>query len=123
LEDVRGGPVVFAFANGVTIRAQPYNVVPAASRSGAGGQSFAAALGGDPRVEAYLYRVLDENLIPGRQATGGLCGTSPTRHMAVSEFVDASGRWVFKIAAFKGDAQPPSNSDPELCAAFGYTAQ
>jgi hypothetical protein len=123
LEGARGGPVVFAFANGVTIRAQPYNVVPADSRSGAGGQSFAALLAGDPRVEAYLYRVLDENLIPGRQATGGLCGTSPTRHMAVSEFVDASGRWVFKIAAFRGDAQPPANVDPELCSAFGYTAQ
>jgi hypothetical protein len=123
LEGARGGPVVFAFANGVTIRAQPDNVVPADSRSGAGGQSFAALLAGDPRVEAYLYRVLDENLIPGRQATGGLCGTSPTRHMAVSEFVDASGRWVFKIAAFRGDAQPPANVDPELCSAFGYTAQ
>jgi hypothetical protein len=123
LEGVRGGPVVFAFANGVTIRAQPYNVVPADSRSGAGGQSFAAVLAGDPRVEAYLYRVLNENLIPGRQSTGGLCGTSPTRYLAVSEFVDGSGRWVFKVAAFRGEAQPPSSADPELCAAFAYTAQ
>jgi len=123
LEGVRGGPVVFAFANGVTIRAQPYNVVPADSRSGAGGQSFAAVMTGDPRVEAYLYRVLNENLIPGRQSTGGLCGTSPTRHLAVSEFVDGSGRWVFKIAAFRGEAQPPSSADPEFCAAFAYTAQ
>ena len=55
---------MFAFANGITVRAQAYNVVPADSRSGVGGQSFAAVLGGDPRVEAYLYRVLDENLIP-----------------------------------------------------------
>ena len=123
LEGSRGGPVVFAFANGITIRAQPYNVVPADSRSGAGGQSFAAVLAGDPRVEAYLYRVLDENLIPGRSSIGGLCGTAPTRHLAVSEFVDGSGRWVFKIAAFRGEAQPPSNADPELCGAFAYTAQ
>jgi hypothetical protein len=123
LEGARGGPVVFAFASGVTIRAQPYNVVPADSRSGAGGQSFAAVLAGDPRVEAYLYRVLEENLIPGRQSTGGLCGTSPTRHLAVSEFVDGSGRWVFKVAAFRGEAQPPSSADPGLCGAFAYTAQ
>jgi hypothetical protein len=123
LEGNRGGPVVFAFANGITIRAQPYNVVPADSRSGAGGQSFAAVLAGDPRVEAYLYRVLDENLIPNRRAQGGLCGASPTRHMAVSEFVDGSGRWVFKVAAFRGEAQPPSSADPELCGAFAYTAQ
>ncbi|HYD87365.1 MAG TPA: hypothetical protein VEA80_07815 [Vitreimonas sp.] len=121
LEGRRGGPVVFAFANGITVRAQPYNVVPADQRSGAGGQSFAAVLAGDPRVDAYLYRVLDENLIPGRRA--GLCGEETTRHMAVSEFVDSSGRWVFKIAAFRGEARPPSSADPELCGAFAYTAQ
>ncbi|MBC7768336.1 MAG: hypothetical protein H7124_06075 [Phycisphaerales bacterium] len=121
LEDRRGGPVVFAFANGITVRAQPYNVVPAEQRSGSGGQSFAAILAGDPRVDAYLYRVLDENLIPGRQS--GLCGEAGTRNMAVSEFVDASGRWVFKIAAFRGEAQPPSSADPELCGAYAYTAQ
>jgi hypothetical protein len=123
LEGNRGGPVIFAFANGITIRAQPYNVVRADRGSGSGGQSFAAVLAGDPRVETYLYRVLNENLIPGRSTTGGLCGTAPTRHMAVSEFVDSSGRWVFKIAAFKGDAPPPANVDPELCGAFAYTAQ
>ena len=123
LEGNRGDPVVFAFANGITIRAQAYNVVQADSRSGVDRQSFAAVLSGDPRVQAYLYRVLDENLIPGRRATGGLCGTSPARHLAVSEFVDSSGRWVFKIAAFKGEAQPPSNVDPELCDTFAYTAQ
>lgn len=123
LEGNRGDPVVFAFANGITIRAQAYNVVQADSRSGVDGASFAAVLAGDPRVQAYLYRVLDENLIPGRRAAGGLCGTSPTRHLAVSEFVDGTGRWVFKIAAFRGEAQPPSNVDPELCGAFAYTAQ
>ncbi|MBL8544428.1 MAG: hypothetical protein JNJ63_11535 [Hyphomonadaceae bacterium] len=123
LEGRRGGPVVFAFANGITIRAQPYNVVPADARSGAGGQSFAAILNGDPRVNAYLYRVVEENLIPGRVAQGGLCGAAPARHLAVSEFVDGSGRWVFKIAAFRGEAQPPSSADPELCGAFAYQAQ
>ena len=45
-------------ANGITVRAQPYDVVPADSRSGVGGQSFAAVLGGDPRERAYLERSL-----------------------------------------------------------------
>ena len=122
IEGNRGDPVVFAFANGITIRAQAYNVVDADRRSGAGG-SFANVMGGDPRVQAYLYRVMDENLIPGRRATGGLCGTSPTRHLAVSEFVDSSGRWVFKIAAFKGDAAPAPGQNPQVCNAYAYTAQ
>jgi hypothetical protein len=118
----RGGPLTFAFANGVTVTAQPYAVVPADSRSGVGGQSFAAVMGGDPRVDAYLYRVEHENLT--RSATrGGLCGEAVTRHMAVSEFVDGSGRWVFKVAAFRGEASPASSADPELCASYAYTAQ
>lgn len=123
LAGARGGPVVFAFANGITIHAQPFNVAPADSRSGAGGQSFAAVMGGDPRVDAYLYRVIREDLISARESLGGLCGTSPTRHMAVSEFVDGTGRWVFKIAAFRGETQPGSREDPQVCGAFAYTAQ
>ncbi|MBL8537297.1 MAG: hypothetical protein JNM59_07815 [Hyphomonadaceae bacterium] len=123
LEGPRGGPVVFAFANGITVHAQPYDVTPADSRSGVGGQSFAAVVGGDPRVDAYLYRVNRENLTPQRQPEGGLCGATPARHLAVSEFVDSSGRWVFKIAAFRGAARPGSGDNPELCAAYAYTAQ
>jgi hypothetical protein len=122
LEGARGGPVIFAFANGVTIRAQPYAEAPADSRSGVGGQSFAAVLGGDPRVSVYLYRVLAEN-VTNSASQGGLCGEARTRHMAVSEFVDGSGRWVIKIAAFRGDAPPPSNENPYLCNAYAYTAQ
>ena len=72
----RGGPVVFAFATGVTVAAQPYNVVPADSRSGVGGQSFAAVLGGDPRVNAYLYRVHRRERDASSAAQGGLCGES-----------------------------------------------
>jgi hypothetical protein len=122
LEGNRGGPVIFAFANGITITAQPYDVVPADSRSGVGGQSLAAVLGGDPRVDVYLYRVENENL--SRSADrGGLCGNARTRHMAVSEFVDGSGRWVFKIAAFRGEARPAAGADPEFCGAYAYTAQ
>jgi hypothetical protein len=120
--DRRGGPVVFAFANGVTIQAQAYSEVPADSRSGVGGQSFAAVLGGDPRVNVYLYRVQAEN-VTSSASRGGLCGEDRTRFMAVSEFVDSSGRWVFKIAAFKGDGAPPSGRDPQLCNAYAFTAQ
>lgn len=122
IEDRRGGPIVFAFANGITIRAEPYNVVPADSRSGVGGQSFAAVLGGDPRVDAHLYRVLRED-VASSAARGGLCGEMRSRHLAVSEFVDGSGRWVFKIAAFRGEAGPASGADPQLCDAYAYTAQ
>ncbi|MGE0743292.1 MAG: hypothetical protein AB7O98_18300 [Hyphomonadaceae bacterium] len=123
IEDRRGGPVVFAFANGVTIRAQPYDVVSAGSRSGVGSQSFAAVLGGDPRVDAHLYRVITEQVTQSA-VRGGLCGAETrSRHLAVSEFVDGSGRWVFKIAAFRGDAGPSSGADPELCDAYAYMAQ
>lgn len=122
LQGRRGGPLIFAFANGITVTAQPYHVVPAESRSGVGGQSFAAVLGGDPRVDTYLYRVDTEN-VTRSAARGGLCGEAVTRHMAVSEFVDGSGRWVFKVAAFRGEASPASGADPEFCSAYAYTAQ
>jgi hypothetical protein len=120
IESTRGGPVIFAFANGITVRAQPYNMAPADSRSGVGGQSFAAVLGGDPRVNVYLYRVLEENVT--RSAAQGLCSEERTRYMAVSEFVDGTGRWVFKIAAFRGTEAPPTN-EPGLCNSYAYIAQ
>lgn len=122
IEERRGGPLIFAFATGVTIRAQPYSVVPAETRSGVGGQSFAALLGGDPRVDVYLYRVLNENVTTSAPR-GGLCEGMRTRIMAVSEFVDSSGRWVLKIAAFRGEGAPGSGDDTILCNAYAYTAQ
>lgn len=122
LQGRRGGPLVFAFATGVTVVGQPYSVVPADSRSGVGGQSFAAVLGGDPRVDAYLYRVVSEN-VTSSAPHGGLCGEAVSRFLAVSEFVDGAGRWVFKIAAFSGDTQPGSGSDAQLCNAYSYTSQ
>lgn len=123
LESVRGGPVIFAFANGVTVKAQPIAVVPADNRSGAGGQSYAAVIGGDPRVDAHLYRVQTEN-VAASAARGGLCGADRARYLAVSEFVDGSGRWVFRIASFKGERAPGvSGADPELCGSYAYLAQ
>lgn len=122
MDHQRGGPLTFAFATGVTVHAQAYQQIPADRRSGVGGQSFAAVLGGDPRVDAYLYRVNQET-VANSAPLGGLCGEDRTRFMAVSEFVDASGRWVFKVAAFKGDRGPGSGQDPQYCRSFSYTAQ
>ena len=122
LEAQRGGPVDFAFATGITVRAQPIAEVPADQRSGVGGQSFAAVLGGDPRVNAHLYRVIDENV--SRSAPSGLCGSVTVKHLAVSEFVDSASHWVFRVAAFKGDHPPgASGEDPQLCGSFAYAAQ
>ena len=122
MERQRGGPLIFAFATGVTVRAQVYHEAPAGTRSGVGGQSLAAVLSGDPRVDAYLYRVLQETVTPSAPL-GGLCGQERTRFLAVSEFVDPSGRWVFKVAAFKGDRGPASGPDPQHCNSFSFTAQ
>jgi hypothetical protein len=122
LESMRGGPVIFAFANGITINAQPIAVAPADSRSGVGAQSFAAVLGGDPRVDAHLYRVESETVTASARQ-GGLCGQDDTKHLAVSEFVDSSGNWVFKIAAFRGNSPPGvSDGDLTLCGAYTYAA-
>jgi len=122
LEGPRGGPIVLAFANGVTVRAQPIDVVASNEKSGVGAQSFAAVLGGDPRVRAHLYRVLDDN-VTRSAAEGGLCGQTSTRFMAISEFVDGQGDWVLKIAAFKGEQTPgAAGRDPDLCATYPYKA-
>lgn len=123
IERQRGGPLIFAFATGITVKAQNYQVVSADARSGVGGQSFAAVLGGDPRVSAYLYRVNQETLAPTAAAAGGLCGQDTTRYLAVSEFVDASGAWVFKIAAFHGENAPGTGQDPLSCGNYAYTAE
>ena len=123
IEQVRGGPVVFAFANGITLRAQPIAEVPADQRSGVGGQSFAAVLNGDPRVDAHLYRVIDEN-VTRSAVRGGLCGRDSAKFLAASEFVDSGSHWVFRVAAFKGEQQPGSlGQDPQLCAAYSFAAQ
>jgi hypothetical protein len=123
IESVRGGPVIFAFANGITMRGQPIAQTPADGRSGVGGQSLAAVLGGDPRVDAYIFRV-ERETIAQSAAHGGLCGASDTRYLAVSEFVDSSGRWVFKVASFRGDRQPgTSGADPGYCNSFSFQAQ
>jgi hypothetical protein len=118
----RGGPVVFAFATGVTVRAQPVQVAPAADRSGVAGRSFAEILGGDARVLAHHYRVLDET-VAATAPSGGLCGRERSTNMVVSEYVDDRGRWVFKIASFRGDGPPGvTGVDPQFCATYAFDA-
>ena len=122
LAGARGGPVIFAFATGVTVRGQPNAVTPGSSRSGVEGRSFAGLYGGNPGADAHLYRVLDETVSPSAPA-GGLCGGAHTTHLAVSEFVDQRGRWVFKLAAFKGSGPPGVNGvNPEYCATYAFDA-
>lgn len=120
LVDRRGGPLVFAFANGITTRAQPIAVQPASNRSGVTGRNFAQVLGGDSRVPAHLYRVMDET-VAATAANGGLCGPNRATHLVVSEFVDSRGRWVFKLAAFKGEGPPGvSGVNPDFCATYAF---
>jgi hypothetical protein len=122
LAGVRGGPVVFAFAAGITVRAQPIAVTPARSRSGVQGRSYAELYGGNPDVDAHLYRVTDET-VAQTAPNGGLCGGARATHLVVSEFVDSRGRWVFKLAAFRGSGPPGvSGVDPEFCAAYAFEA-
>jgi len=118
----RGGPVVFAYATGVTVRAQPVQVAPASERSGVGARTFAEVLGGDARVLAHHYRVIDET-VANTAPSGGLCGRDRTTNMVVSEYVDERGRWVFKVAAFRGEGPPGvAGVDPRFCAAFAFDA-
>lgn len=120
LVSARGGPLVFAFANGITTRAQPISVRPASDRSGVTGRNFAQVLGGDTRVPAHLYRVVDET-VAATASNGGLCGPSRATHLVVSEFVDSRGRWVFKLASFRGEGPPGvSGVDPGFCATYAY---
>ncbi|MET0183169.1 MAG: hypothetical protein ABW199_09810 [Caulobacterales bacterium] len=122
LAGARGGPIVLAFASGITMRAQPIAVTPASNRSGVGDRNFAQVLGGNPQVDAHMYRVQDETVAQAA-AAGGLCGPSRVTHIVISEFVDPRGRWVFKLAAFKGEGPPGvSGVDPEFCATYAYEA-
>ncbi len=123
LAGARGGPVVFAFATGVTVRAQPMSVSPSSGRSGVAGRSFASLHGGDERVDTHLYRVIEET-VSGSAPRGGLCGAVRATHLAASEYVDdGRGRWVFKLAAFRGSGPPGVNGvDPAYCATYAYEA-
>lgn len=121
LEAGRGGPLVLAFANGITLKLDRVADQVGADRTGSGGVTFSSTLGADPNAGVFIYRVADET-IAQIAPNGGLCQRAKTTYVAVSEFVNRQGDWVFTIAAYRGAAQPgpAAASDPLFCAAYGY---
>jgi len=121
LEAGRGGPLILAFANGITLRLERVADQVGADRTGSGNVTFSSILGADPGAGVYVYRVADETI--ARSAPrGGLCLNARASFVAVSEFVNRQGDWVFTIAAYRG-AVPPgpqANADPLYCGAYGY---
>lgn len=122
LERGRGGPVAFAFATGITVRAEILSVMRADTRISQAG-AFANLMGLDPRVEVNVYRVVEET-VSQSAPRGGLCGQARTQHVAAVEYVDDDGEWTMKIAAFKGGHAPGAGAeDPDLCGVYIYRAQ
>lgn len=121
LESGRGGPLVLAFANGLTLRMERIAEHVGADRTGSGGATFAATLSADPNAGVFVYRVADERIYP-TATQGGVCQRDAARYVALSEFVNRNGDWVFVFAAYRGQ-QPPgpqAQRDPQLCGAYGY---
>jgi hypothetical protein len=121
LERGRGGPLVLAFADGITLRLERVGDHQGADRTGLGSSTFASSLSTDPNAGVYVYRVLDEKLASSARQ-GGLCLKEGTTHVAISEFVNRAGEWVLALASFKGQTPPgpQADVDPNLCGAFGY---
>jgi hypothetical protein len=105
-------PVVFAFANGVTVRA-----APSAARI-AGLQSI---LGAPPEVAPKIYRVAQERVSPSARL-GGLCAGLRTSYVAFAEYVDADGDWTLRLASFHQAASQDRDAaeTPVLCFALDY---
>ena len=119
--DGRSGPLVLAFANGVTVRLETVALATGSDRTFPGGDTFAQAVGGDPKAGVYIYKIADENV--DQVATqGGLCGAKRPSHVAISEYVASNGEWMFRVAAFEGPAAPGADSpaDPGVCAVYAY---
>jgi hypothetical protein len=117
----RMGPLMLAFANGITVKSEKETDVRASAPIGGGPETFAARMNMPPTGKVYIYRVLEEQLSPSA-AGGGLCRARRTTHVAVSEFVGASGNWVLRIASFNGQVSPGGADNPGLCDAFQYAA-
>lgn len=117
----RGGPLMLAFANGITIAAERDVRVAASERAAPGAETFANMLDADPEAGVFLYRVTNEDLSKSA-GQGGLCKDAPTTHVAVTEYVGEDGEWKFKVAAFKNTSPPGpgATSDPGFCAAYQY---
>lgn len=120
--DGRSGPLVLAFANGVTVSLETTALVTGADKTFPNGDSFAQVLGGDPKAGVYIYKIADEN-VDQVAVQGGLCGAKRPSHVAISEYVAADGEWMFRIAAFEGPGAPGADApaDPGVCAVYAYT--
>jgi hypothetical protein len=117
-----GQPISLAFANGVTVRLNLVTIFAPQDPSGAGGASFAGLLSADPATDVFVYRVQDELI--GSSARGGLCGTIPTRHVAIAEYSEADGARVLRIIAFHGEPAPGSlTGDPGFCRVLRFEAR
>ncbi len=119
----RGGPLLLAYATGITITAERDATMKASSAMFPGGPNFAEEMNVDRQADVYLYRVLDEGLSPSAAHAGGLCGSDRTAHVAVSEFVGKEGNWALRVAAFKGGPSPGTDADPQLCDIYQYSVQ
>ena len=117
----RGGPLMLAFATGITEEGVRDVRLTASDSIGNGGASFASILRSNPDASVFLYRVDNEDLAPVVR-DGGLCGPERTTYLAVSEYVSSKGEWVFRIAAFKGQVRPGPGAQgaPALCGAYYY---
>lgn len=117
----RSGPLVLAFANGITAQMERVADLRGQDQAGGGLGAFGRLMGADARAGVYVYLVTDERRSDSAKS-GGLCKDVKPTFAAVSEFVDGGGQWVMRIAAFKGTAQPgpTAAADPGLCAVYSY---
>lgn len=120
LESLRSGPLVLAFANGITLRLERMGQMPAAERMGVGAQSFAKALGLHEEAPVRIYRVLREEVDPVAP-DGGLCRKQPTAYVAAAEYIGPEGEWAFRTGSFAGEVEPGAGGDPQFCGAFSYS--
>lgn len=117
-----GGPLVLAFANGVTAYLTVIGLRTGRDQTGGMGGDFARTLGSEPDAGVYIYRVTRER-VDRTAPRGGLCGGTKATHVAISEYVAAEGDWRFKLASFRGAGAPGPDAvaDPELCATYAFT--
>lgn len=121
LENIRSGPLVLAFANGITVRLEKVGQASGRERVARAGPAFAEALGAEPGALVMVYRVLSEN-VDKVAPEGGLCRTRQTSYVALSEYVNASGDWVFRLGGFleRDEPGPAFEGDPGFCGTFAY---
>ncbi len=119
----RGGPLLLAYATGITITADREALMKASSPMFAGAGNFADKMKVDRQADVYVYRVSDEQLSPSAAKAGGLCGADRTQHVVVSEFVGKEGNWALRIAAVKGQISPGTESEPQMLDSDQYSVQ